>query len=303
MNLVPVACGGEAIFEGSGGHLVDAGMIGRMLYPKHKRPARTVITIYERNKDHFTAQDTMLLEVETGYCWSPDGRDMRPQFEVACPSEKSPFSQDMKGQIGPACPLDFRVSSRDMKPQFGAACPPGKTGIRRQKVRFFSIPFGMIKLCKFSRSPYAVETIERVVTAWQRHQFGSMLRSLPSRQPIACTEYFIKEIKRRVGTKKGNEVIKALFEGTFDGSDYYMEMEEIARMPDGHAKGAALRKEAERQGVALQTMYRRLKRKRAMLGLAPIPTKLTKAPRRTRADKGCPRRPRAIAQKDEGKNG
>jgi hypothetical protein len=308
MNLVPVGNSKELpLFEGDGIHLVDTGTIGRLLYPRHKNPAKMVRKIYERNKEHFTDQETMLIEVETSYFWSPDGQDMKDQFDPACPPDFRVTGQDMERQFdapcppdfradgqdmhpqnGGACPPNFRVTGRDMRAQFGPACLPQQASVRKQKVRFFSLPMGMIKTCKFSRSPYAVEAIERIVDHWERYRFGAMLKSLSSQQPIAVTGPYIKDIQRIMGRTKGKTIVRALFEGTFDYNDYFMTLEEISRMPDGSARYAAVAKEAQRSGRSLQTVYRNVDMVRRALGLQCITRK--GVPRRTRSEAGSHRK-------------
>lgn len=164
------------------------------------------------------------------------------------------------------------------------------TGIAKKRaVRIFSVPRGALKLCMLSTAPNRTQVYDEILDVFDRYRFGSMLKSFSSQQPIAVTGPYIKNIQRIMGRTKANAIIKSLFAGTFDYNEYFMTLEEIARLPDGLARRAAVEKEAQRIGHCTNTVYRNVDKVRRTLGLQGISRKNKGQPRRMRADKGSHR--------------
>lgn len=135
----PVGYSREAVLWGYQGlHVVDAGTIGRLLYPEQKDPANMIDTIYKRNKKHFTEKDTVLIKVDSVYLWNPGGT---LRYQIDTPMSHEP-----------------------------------KASIRKKEMRFFTLPYGVIKICKFSKSPLAVAVLERMVDMHESFIKGTLPR-------------------------------------------------------------------------------------------------------------------------------
>jgi hypothetical protein len=117
---------------------LDAGTIGRKLAPESKDPAKYIRKVYERNKQHFTEQDTFLMEVETAYFWAPDRGDIERHSDAQCGTPKN--------------------------------------AVRRKKVRFFTLPHGVMKICTASNSPRKFEVIDKVLTLHEAFITGKLPR-------------------------------------------------------------------------------------------------------------------------------
>lgn len=95
--------------------IVDAGTIGRLLYPEAKNPVKQILNIYNRNKEQFDGNDTVLLEVDTPYFWNPRGtwynrsgyprsRDKWRSADINLMSTGGQNQRDMCNQIDYTCP-------------------------------------------------------------------------------------------------------------------------------------------------------------------------------------------------------
>ncbi len=157
--------------------------------------------------------------------------------------------------------------------------------------RLFSVPSGALRLCILSKAPNALDVHDEILDLFQTRQFSRVLEMTPANQEIPLTESHIHEIKRRLGPKDGNRIVKAMLLGNYDHSTYIMPIEEIARLSDGAITAAAVKEEAKLRGCSPATVYRKVKKFREALGIDRKPTRSTGLPRRTRSDKGKTKRP------------
>lgn len=155
-----------------------------------------------------------------------------------------------------------------------------------RETRLFSVPSGALRLCMLSKASNALDVHDEILDLFQTRQFARALKIAPANQEIPLTESHIHQIKRRLGPKDGNRVIKAMLLGNYDHSTYIMPIEEIAQLPDGAITAAAVKEEAKRRGCSPMTVYRKVKKIRGAFGIERKPTGLTGKPRRQRSDKG-----------------
>ncbi|NLT22570.1 MAG: hypothetical protein GXX82_05945 [Syntrophorhabdus sp.] len=160
-----------------------------------------------------------------------------------------------------------------------------------RETRLFSVPAGALRLCMLSKAPNALDVHDEILDLFQTRQFSKALEMTPANQEIPLTESHIHEIKRRLGPKDGNRIVKAMLLGNYDHSTYIMPIEEIARLSDGAITAAAVKEEAKRRGCSPMTVYRKVQRLREAFGIDKKPTRSTGLPRRTRSDKGKTKRP------------
>jgi len=159
-ELAPVGYSGNVtLFRTGSMPIVDSGTLGRMMYPAAKDPAKRIQNVYLRNKDHFSGRDTILLRVDTPYFWSQNGGDIHPQIE--------------------------------------GVCPPAKNNVRRKEVRFFSLPYGVMKICKASNSPYAYPVLDRLVDMHAAFITGKLPR-IPEKPTLAQIAW-LKPYTRGIG--------------------------------------------------------------------------------------------------------
>jgi transposase len=144
IGLIPVGARADVTLYGNG-HVqaVDNKALGKLLYPESREPEKLIRKIYERNKASFTERDTILLKVDTPYPWS------------------APSPPDIERQID-------------------AVCRAGKKFVRKRGIRLFSIPWGLMKVCKLSRSPLAFDVLERLFDLQSAYLTGSLPKPDPT---------------------------------------------------------------------------------------------------------------------------
>jgi hypothetical protein len=160
-----------------------------------------------------------------------------------------------------------------------------------RETRLFSVPAGALRLCMLSKAPNALDVHDEILDLFQTRQFSKGLEMTPANQEIPLTESHMYEIKRRLGPKDGNRIVKAMLLGNYDHSTYIMPIEEIAKLPDGAITAAAVKEEAKRRGCCPATVYRKVQRFREAFGIERKPCSSTGKPRRQRSDKGKTKNP------------
>lgn len=250
-EIVPVGYTKEAVlYRYQQLQIVDSATIGRLLYPDTEDPTRRVLKIYNRNKDKFTDRDTILLDVDTAYFWSPNRGTCGNNLLVHAPS-----------------------SGRDMSGQIDHACQPSKFSTRRQKVRFFTLPYGVMKICKFSQSPFALQVMERMIelhdsyirgtlprwdkslssVAWLPKWYrgrGEMIKQLAQESGVSAIT-----IRRRIEKMKRGEPLNKNLPGMKKGyvhRKHRDKYEEVFRLLNS---GHSVKEAAEKTGVSLRTIY------------------------------------------------
>jgi hypothetical protein len=164
-TLVPVGYQkGVTLYNGLALQWVDAETLGKLLYPETTEPQRQLVNIYARHKRHFTEKDTLLLDVEIGHFRS----DLRNQIDYADTSDSDEIRSDLHhGYRGPDTPQN------------------GVYVTQRRRLRFFSVPSGAMKICKFSNSGYAVRVMERMLEMYAAYINGTLPQPEPTLIRIA----------------------------------------------------------------------------------------------------------------------
>lgn len=161
MSLIPVGFHNNiTLYKGGDFQAVDSATIGKLLHPHSPISEKLVNRVYNRKKEFFSDKDTILIRVDTGYVRSPiEKQEIGSQFDSRCPD--------------------------------ALACNPDQPGqysgrfLQKREIRFFTIPYGVMKICKFSRSPYAIEVIERLFVLQEQYLKGSLPKPEPSLEYIA----------------------------------------------------------------------------------------------------------------------
>jgi len=160
MSLIPIGLGNSITLYGNDGlQAVDSETIGNLLYPQSNIPEKLINRIFNRNKDYFTDADTTLLSIEISYMWKQDGRNIGSQIDSPCPNGDSE-----------------NISQSNSKTTHS---------IQKRDLRFFTIPYGVMKICKFSRSPKAIDVIEKLFALQEAYLKGALPKPDPSIEYIA----------------------------------------------------------------------------------------------------------------------
>lgn len=150
-ELVPVGYRDNiTLYGGEGLQWVDGETIGRLLNPASKDPLKYIHKAHERNKSHFTERDTVLLDIKIDHY-------LHRQIDGAAPDLRNP--------------ADYAGVSKIVS--------------QKRKVRFFSVPHGVIKICKASRSKIAFEVIERMVDLHEAFIRGLIPKPIPQLLALA----------------------------------------------------------------------------------------------------------------------
>ena len=160
-----------------------------------------------------------------------------------------------------------------------------------REIRLFSVPNGALRLCMLSNAPNRVEIQSAILQVFDAYRFGAALKGIQTGHVTLLSEWYIRELKRRMGRNTANKTITACLQGTFDGQDYRISEQDILRMPSSHIRGAAVKKYSATLGKSLATAYRHIDQERQLLGLGRA--------KKERADKGTTRYPeeRALVYK------
>jgi hypothetical protein len=150
VNLIPVGLRDNIMLH-KGGDLqaVDSETIGKLLYPHSNIPEKLVNRVYNRKKELFSDRDTILIKVGTNYTTSGTRKkEIESQFDSRCP-EAFACNPDNPGQH----PRHF---------------------LQKREIRFFTIPYGVVRICKFSRSPRAIDVIEKLLILQEAYLKGNL---------------------------------------------------------------------------------------------------------------------------------
>lgn len=186
---------------------------------------------------------------------------------------------------GETCVLNL---STEINRQKGA-----KPYSQEREIRLFSVPNGALRLCMLSNAPNRVEIQSAILQVFDAYRFGVALQGIQVGHVTLLSEWYIRELKRRLGRNTANKTITACLKGTFNGQDYRISEQDLLKLPDGHIKGAAMKKYSATIGKSLGTAYRQLNRLAATLNIPRQPTKKTGLPKKIRNDKGTTRHPEA----------
>ena len=150
MNIIPVGLRDNiTLYKGGDLEAVDSETIGKLLYPHSNIPEKLVNRVYNRKKEFFSDRDTILIKVGTNYTTSgTQKKEIESQFDSRCP-EASAYNPDQPGQH----PRRF---------------------LQRREIRFFTIPYGVMRICKFSRSPRAIDVIEKLLMLQAAYLKGNL---------------------------------------------------------------------------------------------------------------------------------
>jgi hypothetical protein len=162
----------------------------------------------------------------------------------------------------------------------------GKPFTFERKMRLFSVPNGTLRLCMLSNTPNRHQVQDEILELFQTISFAAVLKTAPTNEEIPLTEWLTREIERRLGPKKGKQIIKDMLTANYDHATYIMPMIELAKHADGAVAGTAVAEEAKRRGCCANTVYRDIKKTREAFGIPRQPTKRTGKPRRPRFDTG-----------------
>lgn len=184
--------------------------------------------------------------------------------------------------------LVFEVGQkrRDLASQSDSQGRGQKRHWQAVRFRLFSVPKGAFRICMLTNAPNRIEVQDEILELFDTYRFGSVLKHLPADQPLAVSEWYARELCRRLGGYAGRRVFKDVLNGCFDYTKRYMPLDEIAKLPEGSLTAAAVGKYCHDNGVVKQTGYRHLESHRKAMGLPKPNTKLTGKPRRQRSDKG-----------------
>lgn len=170
---------------------------------------------------------------------------------------------------------EVRSSSRSKKGHFQTV-----------KTRLFSVPKGAFRICMLTNAPNRIDVQNEILDLFDNFRFSSVLKHLPTDQPAAVSEWYARELCRRLGGYTGKRVFKDLLNGCFDYTKRFMPLDEAAKLPEGSLCATAIKKYSSDIGKTKQTGYRHLESHRKAMGLPKPNTKLTGKPRRQRSDKG-----------------
>jgi hypothetical protein len=229
-NNLPVLASqnGISIFGYQSGEWIDAETLGIKL--GYNRPRKFVNTLYNRNRNQFKPDESIVLNLRT-------------------------IKRDPRGD---------------------------RSFFFERQIRLFSVPNGALRLCMLSRARNTLDIHDEILNLFQVRQFSKALEIAPANQEIPLTESFAHEIKRRLGPKKGRQIIKAMLTGNYDHATYIMPSVELAKLPDGTVAAAATREEARRRGRTIVTIYRERRKMREVFGI--------QRQRADRCDKGTHRK-------------
>jgi hypothetical protein len=163
MSLVPVGLRDDiTLYASDTFQFVDSHAMGKMLYPQSDRSEKRIIRIYNRNKNHFSEKDTAVLKVGTAYTRSFSKGDIESQID----------SRSFDG---------IRVTGHQPNSEHLQIA----RFIQKKEARFFTIPFGVMKICKFSRSPRAIDVIEKLFLLQESYFKGALAKPDPTLDYVA----------------------------------------------------------------------------------------------------------------------
>jgi len=158
--------------------------------------------------------------------------------------------------------------------------------LQQVEFRLFAVPKGVFRICMLADAPNRVDVQDEILNLFDTFRFGAMLKAIPEGMPTAISGEYIKEIKLRLGAFTGNRLVKDLFSGCFDGETRFMSLEEMAKMPDGTVRAAAVNQYATDKGITTQAAYRQINRYRQAFGITKPVAHSTGKPRRSPCTKG-----------------